>query len=338
MRLEQFDYELPEELIAQEPLAERDQSRLLVVDRKTGEIEHRRFLDLIDYLKPDDLLVMNNSRVVATRLHGRKRTGGMVEALLLSKVGDCRWQAMVKPGRRVAVGTEMSFGPDGKLKAIALSRLDDGGRILQFSCEGDCDELIAELGEVPLPPYICRKLEDRERYQTIYAEEDGSAAAPTAGLHFTPRAFELIREKGLDVAFVTLHVGIGTFRPVRVENVMEHEMHAESVFLSEAAAEKINSCKGRIICVGTTTARALESAAVARRRVEPMCGETNIFITPGHEFDIIDAMVTNFHMPRSTLIVLMSAFAGRDLIMKAYEDAVTERYRFLSFGDVMFVH
>lgn len=336
MQLQDFNYDLPEELIAQEPLAERDKSRLLVLNRKTGLIEHKQFLDLPDYLKPGDLLVLNDTRVVASRLKGRKASGGAVEALLISRLDDRRWQAMVKPGRRVPVGTEIIFG-DGRLTAEAINRFDDGSRTLEFTCEGDCDDLIAELGEAPLPPYICRKLEDRERYQTVYAESEGSAAAPTAGLHFTPQVFDEVRAKGVETAFVTLHVGIGTFRPVRVENILEHEMHAESVFISEATAEKINTCKGRIVCVGTTTARALESAAVAKRRVRPMCEETRLFITPGYELRIIDALVTNFHMPRSTLLVLISAFAGRDLIMKAYREAITSRYRMLSFGDAMLI-
>jgi len=336
LRLQDFDYDLPEELIAQEPLAERDQSKMLVLNRKTGEIEHKRFLDLPDYLEPDDLLVMNNTRVVASRIRGKKHTGGAVEALLLSKIDDRRWQAIVKPGRRVPVGTEIIFG-NGELTAAVVSRQDDGVRVLEFSCEGDCDDYIAKLGEAPLPPYICRKLEDRERYQTVYAEAEGSAAAPTAGLHFTQRIFEKLAEKGIDTAFITLHVGIGTFRPVRVENILEHEMHAESVFISEAVAKKINSCKGRIVCVGTTTARALESAAVAKRKIRPMCDETRLFITPGYDLKIIDALLTNFHMPRSTLLVLVSAFAGRDLIMKAYKEAINEKYRMLSFGDAMFI-
>ncbi|HOK52943.1 MAG TPA: tRNA preQ1(34) S-adenosylmethionine ribosyltransferase-isomerase QueA [Armatimonadota bacterium] len=336
MRIQEFDYELPEEYIAQEPLAERDQSRLLILDKANGNIEHRRFLDIVEYLKQDDLLVLNDTRVVATRLRGNKHTGAAVEALLLKQVGDNRWQAMVKPGRRVPVGTEVVFG-DGELTAVAVERLDDGGRILEFFCEGDCDDAIARLGEVPLPPYICKRLEDRERYQTVYAHEGGSAAAPTAGLHFTAQVFDALRSKGIDWTFITLHVGIGTFRPVRVENIYEHEMHAESVFIGEASVEKINSCKGRIICVGTTTARALESAAVAKGKVAPMCGETRLFITPGYDFKIVDALVTNYHMPRSTLLVLISAFAGRDLIMKAYHEALKEHYRFLSFGDAMFI-
>ncbi|MEN6372636.1 MAG: tRNA preQ1(34) S-adenosylmethionine ribosyltransferase-isomerase QueA [Armatimonadota bacterium] len=336
MQLQDFNYDLPEELIAQEPLAERDQSRLLVLNKKTGLIEHKKFLDLAGYLEPDDLLVLNDTRVVASRLHGRKESGGAVEALLLSKLDERHWQAMVKPGRRVPVGTEIIFG-EGELTARAIDRLDDGGRILEFSCAGNCDDLISTLGETPLPPYIHRKLEDRERYQTIYSESEGSAAAPTAGLHFTPRVFEEIRAKGIETAFVTLHVGIGTFRPVRVENIMEHEMHAESVFINEATAEKINNCKGRIICVGTTTARALESAAVEKHRIKPMCDETRLFITPGYDIKIIDALVTNFHMPRSTLLILISAFAGRDKIMKAYHEAIEKKYRMLSFGDAMLI-
>lgn len=336
MRLEEFDYKLPLELIAQEPIEERDQSRLLVLDRATGETEHRHFLDLVDYLRPGDLMVLNDTRVVATRLFGHKATGGAVEALLLSKLDDRRWRAMVKPGRRVPVGTRITFG-DGELSAVTIERSDDGGRTLEFECDGDCNQMIARLGEAPLPPYISKKLGERERYQTVYAEQEGSAAAPTAGLHFTKRIFDAIRKKGVDLLFITLHVGVGTFRPVRVENVLEHEMHAESVFLSGAAAERINSHRGRIVCVGTTTARALESASVAKKRVEPMCGETRLFITPGYEFKIIDALVTNFHLPRSTLLILVSAFGGRDNIQKAYREAVQERYRFLSFGDAMFI-
>lgn len=339
MRLQDFDYMLPEELIAQEPLPQRDQSRLLVLNRKTAEIEHRRFTDIVEYLDPGDLMVLNDTRVVATRLRGQKAgTGGNVEALLLAKVTDRQWKAMVKPGRRVPVGTSLIFGDEGQLTAEVISRSDDGGRVIEFSCVGDCDDLIARLGEVPLPPYICRKLADRERYQTIYADEGGSAAAPTAGLHFTPAVLDAIRSKGIDTAFVTLHVGIGTFRPVRVENILEHEMHAESVFLGEGAVRKINSCPGRVVAVGTTTARALESAAVGKHRVEPICGETRIFITPGYEFKVVDALLTNFHIPRSTLLMLVSALAGRDLIMKAYDEAVRERYRFLSFGDAMFIY
>lgn len=337
MRLRDFDYMLPEGRIAQEPLGERDQSRLLVLDRKSGEIEHHKFFDIVDYLQPDDLMVFNDTKVIATRLLGQKMTGGAVEALLLSKISENRWRAMVKPGRRVPVGTEISFG-DGRLCAIAVERFEDGSRILDFTCEGDCSEVIADLGETPLPPYIHKKLSDRNRYQTIYAEHDGSAAAPTAGLHFTPRVLDAIQEKGVDTVFITLHVGVGTFRPVRVENILEHEMHSEYVCLNEDAAEKINSCKGRLISVGTTTARALESAAVGKRCVRPMHEETRLFITPGYEFKIVEALVTNFHMPRSTLLILVSAFAGRENILNAYNQAAKEQYRFLSFGDAMFIY
>jgi len=337
VRLQEFDYDLPEELIAQEPLPERDQSRLLVLNRETGEVRHRRFPDIVEYLRPGDVMVLNDTRVVATRLRGRKTTGGTVEALLLASLGGGRWRAVVKPGRRVRIGTALVFG-EGELRATVVERTEDGGRVLEFSSNGDCEDAVARLGEVPLPPYVSRKLEDRERYQTIYGRVGGSAAAPTAGLHFTPRLLEAVRSRSVETVFITLHVGIGTFRPVRVENVLEHEMHAESVFLSEASAEKINSCQGRIVCVGTTTARALESAAVGKRRVQPMCGETRLFITPGYEFQVIDALVTNFHMPRSTLLVLVSAFAGRDRIMTAYREAIAERYRFLSFGDAMLIH
>lgn len=338
MLLEQFSYELPEELIAQEPIRERDKSRLLVLHKKTGQIEHRRFFDIVEYLEAGDLMVMNNTRVTATRLYGSKLlTGGSVEALLMKKVGPSRWEAMVKPGRRVQIGAKLDFG--GGLEAEVVDRLPDGGRVLQFVCEGNCDELIAERGEVPLPPYICRKLEkeERERYQTIYSCEGGSCAAPTAGLHFTPELLGKLKEKGIEFAQVTLTVGIATFRPVRVENILDHEMHKEAVTVTSTACEKINSRKGRLFTVGTTTARALESAAVEKGQVEPFCGETGLYITPGYEFKAVDSLVTNFHMPRSTLLILISALAGRENIVRAYEEAVRERYRFLSFGDAMLI-
>jgi len=336
MRLELFDYELPQELIAQEPLAQRDQSRLLVLHKETGRIEHRRFYEIVDYLRPGDLMAFNDTRVTATRLHGRKAaTGGAVEALLTRKVAPARWEAMVKPGRRVPVGTRLDFG-DG-LEAEVVERLDGGGRVLQFVCQTDCDALIAERGEVPLPPYICRRLEERERYQTVYAREPGSAAAPTAGLHFTPELLDRVREKGVEFVYITLSIGIATFRPVRTQNILEHEMHREAVVVTQAAADKINSRKGRLITVGTTTARALETAAQEKGRVGPFCGETDLYITPGYEFKIVDALLTNFHMPRSTLLILVSALAGRENIMRAYKEAVRERYRFLSFGDAMLI-
>jgi len=335
MRLADFDYTLPEELIAQEPLQERDKSRLLVVNRSTQTIEHRQFADLLDYLRDDDLLVMNDTRVVAVRLFGRKTTGGAAEALLMRRLEPGLWQGMVKPGRRVQVGAEIEF--DGGLRAEVVGRTEEGGRLLRFSANTDPDELIARLGEVPLPPYIHRRLENADRYQTVYAAADGSAAAPTAGLHFTESLLGKIRARGSRIAFVTLHVGVATFRPVRTENIEDHEMHSEAIDISPECAEAVNSAKGRIICIGTTSVRALESAAVDRRRVEPMVGETKLFVTPGYEFKIVDGMVTNFHIPRSTLLMLVSAFGGTDLIRRAYGEAVRSKYRFLSFGDAMFL-
>jgi len=335
MRLSDFDYRLPPELIAQEPIAERDTSRLLALRRSTGEIEHRRFRDIVELIRPDDLVVLNDTRVTATRLKGSKRTGGRVEALLLCRLGGGRYEAMVKPGRRVDVGAELLFG-DGALAARALERTENGGRVLEFESEEDCDDLIGRFGEVPLPPYIHRPISDGERYQTVYARRAGSAAAPTAGLHFTPELIGKIRAKGARTAFVTLHVGISTFRPVRCENVLDHEMHTETMSVSRETADAINSRKGRAVVVGTTTARALESAALGGR-VEPTRGETKLFITPGFRFNVVDVLVTNFHMPKSTLLILVSAFAGRDLTMRAYAEAVREGYRFLSFGDAMFI-
>jgi len=337
MRLELFDYELPEELIAQEPIPERDLSRLLVLHRDTGEVEHRTFLDIVEYVQPGDMMVLNDTRVTAARLRGRKQpTGGAVEALLLRKLSPSpRWEAMVKPGRRVPVGTRLDFGSG--LIAEVEERLPNGGRVLSFQCGGDCDALIAERGEVPLPPYVHRRLADGERYQTIYASQEGSAAAPTAGLHFTPRVFEALEARGVDFAKVTLSIGIATFRPVRTQNILDHEMHKETVSIAPAAAEAINSRRKRLIAVGTTTARALESAAGEDGLVHPFEGETDLYITPGYRFKVIDALVTNFHMPRSTLLIMVSAFAGREKIIRAYEEAVRERYRFLSFGDAMLI-
>ncbi len=335
MHLSEFNYVLPEEMIAQEPLAERDQSRLLIVNKQDGKLEHRRFFEILDYLKDDDLMVFNDTRVTATRLFGQKETGGKVEALLMTRISHGLWEAMVKPGRRVGVGANLLF--DDGLMAEVVDRTEQGGRILRFRADKDPEELIEAAGQVPLPPYIHKKLDNPDRYQTVYATADGSAAAPTAGLHFTPAIFEQIAKRGIRTVFVTLHVGIATFRPVRVENIDDHEMHTEVYEISEAAADIINSAKGRIVCVGTTTARCLESAAVARRTVKSGGGQTNLFIKPGYEFKIVEAMITNFHIPKSTLLVLVSAFAGRDIIKKAYEEALRERYRFLSFGDAMFL-
>lgn len=336
MRLNDFDYTLPDGLIAQEPIRDRDQSRLLVVNRERGEIEHRRFFDILDYLADDDLLVLNDTRVSAVRLFGHKETGGKVEALLMSRLGSGEWIGMVKPGRRVPVGTRLIFGEG--LEAEVVGRTKEGGRRLRFQAEKDPDALVAERGEVPLPPYIHTRIYDPERYQTVYAAFDGSAAAPTAGLHFTPALLQKIEARGIKLAYVTLHVGIATFRPVRTPNVEDHEMHAEYVEISPETAEVINTARRRIISVGTTTARALECAAVGKRRVAPFGGDTRLFIMPTYEFRIIDGLITNFHMPKSTLLMLVSAFAGVELVRRAYQEAVREQYRFLSFGDAMFLY
>lgn len=335
MRLSEFDYVLPQELIAQEPLAERDRSRLLVLHRQTGLIEHRTFTDILEYVSPGDVAVFNDTRVTATRLRGRKDTGGAVEALLLRKLDSGRWEALVKPGRRVHVGAKLLF--DYGLTADVVGRTPDGGRILEMQPEDCAEDVIARIGQTPLPPYITRPLAERERYQTVYARANGSYAAPTAGLHFTPELMARLKEKVAAMAFVTLHVGVGTFRPVRTENVLEHEMHSEFVEIPEKTAKTISEAAGRIIAVGTTTARALESAAVGPHTVQSFRGETNLFIKPGHEFQAVDCLLTNFHLPKSTLLILVSAFAGTDLTRTAYAEAVEKRYRFLSFGDAMLI-
>ncbi len=333
MRLSDFNYSLPEELIAQEPLRERDKSRLLVVDRNRNTIKHHSFTDLLDFLADDDLMVFNDTRVIAARLVGHKETGGAVEVLLLKRIESAVWEAMVKPGRRVAVGARLLF--DEGLSARVIDRNEAGGRIVRFESDSDPEMAIRKVGSVPLPPYIHKAIEDPERYQTVYAASEGSAAAPTAGLHFTPELLKRIEARGIRRVFVTLHVGLATFRPVRTEDIDEHEMHAECYEIGRECADAINSAKGRIVCVGTTTARALESAAVGRRQIAPKSGQTRLFITPPYEFKIVEALITNFHMPKSTLLILVSAFAGVDLIRKAYEEAVGSRYRFLSFGDAM---
>ena len=336
MRLSEFDYSLPPEFIAQEPLAERDKSKLLVLHRDSGEIEHRRFYEIPEYLRPGDLLVLNDTRVTALRLTGVKPTGGKVDALLLRDLGGNRWDALVKPGRRVNVGATILFGGN-ELSAQVTERTEGGGRILDFGDAPGTAEAIRRLGEAPLPPYIHAALRDMSRYQTVYAAEPGSAAAPTAGLHFTPKLLANLRVMGVKTTLITLHIGLATFRPVRAEIITEHVMHKEVISIPQDAAEAVNSAEGRIIAVGTTTARALESAAVGKRRIAAIDGETSLFITPGYEFEILDALVTNFHMPRSTLLILISAFAGRDLVMRAYEEAEKENYRFLSFGDAMLI-
>ena len=342
MRLSEFDYVLPTELIAQEPVIEREKSRLLVLHRESGRIEHRTFIDILEYLSPGDLAVFNDTRVTAARLRGRKETGGGVEALMLRRVDSSRWEALVKPGRRVHIGAKLFFGD--QLEADVVERTPDGGRILEMRPTDKAGELIEKLGETPLPPYITRpsRQSDKERYQTVYARANGSYAAPTAGLHFTPELIAELRKKGVGTTFITLHVGIGTFRPVRVENVLEHEMHSEFVEVGSEAAKAVSEAVGKIVVVGTTTARALESAACASTEgrlhsVDKFHGETDLFIKPGYSFRVIDRLVTNFHLPKSTLLILVSAFAGTDLIRRAYEEAVAQRYRFLSFGDAMLI-
>ena len=336
-KLSTFDYLLPQELIAQEPLPERHASRLLVLDRETGHIEHKSFFDILEYLSPGDIAVFNDTKVSATRLFGHKDSGGAVEALLLKNLGSARWEALVKPGRRVHIGAKLVF--EQGLEADVVERTPDGGRILEMHPKDSADRIISEIGSTPLPPYITRKARksDTERYQTVYAKSDGSYAAPTAGLHFTPEILAKMRENGVLTEFVTLHVGIGTFRPVRTENLNEHEMHTEWFEITEDAADAITNAPGRIIAVGTTTARALESASVGKHRVGAFRGETNLFIKPGYDFQAVDGLITNFHLPKSTLLIMVSAFAGIDVIRKTYEEAVKQRYRFLSYGDAMFI-
>ncbi|KFL14728.1 S-adenosylmethionine tRNA ribosyltransferase [Geobacillus stearothermophilus] len=341
MKVDLFDFHLPEELIAQTPLPDRAASRLMVLDKRTGAIRHETFRNIISYLNPGDCLVLNDTRVMPARLYGEKaETGGTVEVLLLKQLDGDRWETLVKPGKRVKPGTKLTFG-GGKLEAVCLDTLEHGGRVLEFSYDGLFYEVLAELGEMPLPPYIKEKLDDPERYQTVYAREIGSAAAPTAGLHFTEELLEDIREKGVHIVFITLHVGLGTFRPVQVDDVEKHDMHAEFYQMSEETAETLNRVRnqgGRIIAVGTTSTRTLETIAGKHNgRFVAESGWTDIFIYPGYEFKGIDGLVTNFHLPKSTLIMLVSALAGREHILHAYEVAVKERYRFFSFGDAMLI-
>ncbi|KPD01643.1 S-adenosylmethionine:tRNA ribosyltransferase-isomerase [Geobacillus sp. BCO2] len=332
---------MPEELIAQTPLPDRAASRLMVLDKRTGAIRHETFRNIISYLNPGDCLVLNDTRVMPARLYGEKEeTGGTVEVLLLKQLDGDRWETLVKPGKRVKPGTKLTFG-EGKLEAVCLDTLEHGGRVLEFSYDGLFYEVLAELGEMPLPPYIKEKLDDPERYQTVYAREIGSAAAPTAGLHFTEELLDAIREKGVHIVFITLHVGLGTFRPVQVDDVEKHDMHAEFYQMSEETAETLNRVReqgGRIIAVGTTSTRTLETIAGKHNgRFVAESGWTDIFIYPGYEFKGIDGLVTNFHLPKSTLIMLVSALAGRENILHAYQVAVKERYRFFSFGDAMLI-
>lgn len=341
MNTADFDFDLPEELIAQTPLEKRDASRLLIVDRETGHFSDQHFDSIIDQLEPGDALVMNNTRVLPARLYGEKpETGGHVELLLLKNLQGDEWEVLAKPAKRLRIGSTVSFG-DGRLTATVTEELEHGGRIVRFDYQGIFLEVLESLGEMPLPPYIHEKLADRERYQTVYAKENGSAAAPTAGLHFTPELLEQIAAKGVHLVYLTLHVGLGTFRPVSVDNLDDHEMHSEFYTLSEEAAQTLRQVKAagkRIIAVGTTSIRTLETIGNKfEGQIQADSGWTNIFIYPGYEWKVVDAFSTNFHLPKSTLVMLVSAFAGRDLTLAAYQHAIEERYRFFSFGDAMFI-
>lgn len=334
-----FWYDLPEELIAQTPLQKRDTSRLLVLNRQSGDVQHQHFYNIIDYLQPGDCLVMNDSRVLPARLLGHRPTGGAVELLLLRDLGDKRWECLAKPGRKLQPGQEVLFG-NGELTATVVSVCEDGNRVVEFHYEGIFLEVLERLGKMPLPPYIKAELQDQERYQTVYSREVGSAAAPTAGLHFTNKLLDKIREKGISTAFVTLHVGLGTFRPVKAECITDHHMHSELCMLSAETAEILNETKnqgGRVICVGTTSCRTLESLVNEDGSFEAKSKWTDIFIYPSYQFKAMDGLITNFHLPESTLVMLVSAFAGREHILSAYKQAVEEKYRFFSFGDAMFI-
>ena len=339
MKTHDFWYDLPEELIAQTPLEKRDASRLMVLDRETGAVTHRHFYDILDYLNPGDCLVMNDSRVLPARLLGHRPTGGAVEVLLLRDLGNNCWECLCKPGRKMLPGSEVSFG-DGELKAVVREVREDGNRVVEFHYEGIFLEVLERLGKMPLPPYIKAELEDQERYQTVYSREVGSAAAPTAGLHFTNELLDQIRAKGVKTAFVTLHVGLGTFRPVKAEEITDHHMHSELCMMNAETAAILNETKqtgGRIICVGTTSCRTLESLVNDDGTFEAKSKWTEIFIYPGYSFKAMDGLITNFHLPESTLVMLVSAFAGREHVLNAYAEAVKERYRFFSFGDAMFI-
>ena len=340
MEVKDFDYELPQELIAQDPLEDRSSSRLMHVDRKTGEVSHHVFRDVLRFLKPGDYLVMNNTKVIPARLYGtREDTGASIELLLLKRMENDTWETLVKPGKKCRLGARFVFG-EGLLRGEIIEVKEDGNRLIHFEYEGIFEEILDQLGQMPLPPYITHELKDKNRYQTVYAKHEGSAAAPTAGLHFTKELLEQLHEAGIKTAEVTLHVGLGTFRPVKVENVLEHHMHSEFYMINEEAAETINQTRaegGRIICVGTTSCRTLESAAAEDGSIKACSGWTEIFIYPGYRFKIMDGLITNFHLPKSTLLMLVSAFAGREPMLAAYEEAVKERYRFFSFGDAMII-
>ena len=340
MKTSDFYYDLPEELIAQDPLVDRSSSRLMVLDRESGEISHHIFKDIIEYLNPEDCLVINDTKVIPARLYGVKEdTGAHIEILLLKRRENDVWETLVRPGKKAKPGTRLTFG-DGRLKAEVIDVVEEGNRLIHFEYEGIFEEILDQLGEMPLPPYITHKLQDKNRYQTVYAKHEGSAAAPTAGLHFTPELLAAIEAKGIRIARVTLHVGLGTFRPVKVEDVTQHHMHSEYYQVTQEAADIINDTKkrgGRVIAVGTTSTRTLESVADEDGTMHTAGGWTEIFIYPGYKFKCIDALITNFHLPESTLLMLVSALAGKEHIMHAYEAAVQERYRFFSFGDAMFI-
>ncbi len=340
MKRQDFYYELPEELIAQDPLEDRSSSRLLVLDKESGAVSHHVFKEITDYLHEGDCLVINDTKVLPARLIGSKvGTDAKIEVLLLKRKENNVWETLVKPGKKAKVGTKISFG-DGLLIGEVVDIVEEGNRLIQFSYEGIFEEILDQLGQMPLPPYITHQLEDKNRYQTVYAKHTGSAAAPTAGLHFTPELLEQLEEKGVQIARVTLHVGLGTFRPVKVDDILEHHMHSEFFQIDEEAAEKINRTKengGRVICVGTTSCRTIESAADENGHLSACSGWTEIFIYPGYQFKVLDCLITNFHLPESTLVMLVSALAGREHVLAAYEEAVKEKYRFFSFGDAMFI-
>ena len=339
MKTADFDFDLPEELIAQTPLERRDASRLLTLDRRTGETGHFHFYDLPAFLRPGDCLVMNNSRVLPARLIGRRPTGGACEVLLLTDRGEGLWECLVRPGRKLKTGAEVSFGA-GELTAAVEAEIEDGKRLVRFHWQGVFLEVLERLGKMPLPPYIKAELPDQERYQTVYSEISGSAAAPTAGLHFTPELLKQLEKMGVKLSYITLHVGLGTFRPVKAENIQDHEMHAEFCQISQETADRINETRrsgGRVICVGTTSCRTLESFASEDGTLSQRSGWTNIFIYPGYRFKVMDGLITNFHLPQSTLLMLVSALAGREHVLAAYQEAVRERYRFFSFGDAMLI-
>lgn len=340
MNVKDYDYDLPEELIAQDPLEDRSSSRLMVLDRQTGDVEHRHFTDILEYLHPGDCLVINNTKVIPARLFGVKEdTQAKIEVLLLKRKENDIWETLVKPGKKAKPGTKLVFG-DGLLTAEVVDVVEEGNRLIQFHYDGIFEEILDQLGQMPLPPYITHQLKDKNRYQTVYAKYDGSAAAPTAGLHFTKELLQKVKDMGVDIAEVTLHVGLGTFRPVKVENVLDHHMHSEFYMVSQEAADKINRAKEsghRVIAVGTTSTRTLEAAADENGRLYETSGWTEIFIYPGYRFKVIDALITNFHLPQSTLVMLVSALAGREHVLHAYEIAVKERYRFFSFGDAMLI-